>query len=58
MELLIILIIFFFLMGVLSLLGFCLEYDDTKAKRRFKYATIFCLVAEVVSMVLLVIFSI
>nr|DAE37202.1 MAG TPA: hypothetical protein [Bacteriophage sp.] len=58
MELLIILIIFFFLMGVLSLLGFLLEYDDTKDKRRFKYATIFCLVADVVGIVLLVIFSI
>ena len=58
MEIIIVSIIFFFLMGALSLLGFCIEYDDTKTKRRFKYATIFCLVAEVISMALLVIFSI
>lgn len=57
MELLIILIIFFFLMGVLCLLGFCIEYA-TKTKRRLKYATIFCLVADVAGIVALIILSI
>lgn len=57
MGIVIYLIIFFFLMGVLSLLGFCLEYDDTKDKRKFKYATMFCLVADVVGIATLIVLS-
>ena len=37
-------------------LGFCIEYA-TKTKRRFKYATIFCLVADVAGIVTLIILS-